>query len=244
MGLETHFLGQYSTFLIKAREVILMTKRFRNRTGAGRLLAKKLTAYTNCSNVLILALPRGGIPVAFEVAKALNVSLDICLVRKLGVPGHRELAMGAIAMGGVRVLNEDVLQWRGISTEEIDQVTAEEQQELERRDRLYRGCRPVPNVHNRTVILIDDGIATGSTLRAAIATLKEQQPECIIVAVPVAPPLVCQELTAEVDKVICLKIPENLYSISLWYDDFSQTTDEEVRSLLEKASCKPTPVSR
>ncbi|NEP58429.1 MAG: phosphoribosyltransferase [Symploca sp. SIO2G7] len=213
-----------------------MTRRLRNRTEAGRLLAKKLTTYTSCSDVLVLALPRGGVPVAFEVAKALKVPLDICLVRKLGVPNQRELAMGAIAMGGIRILNENVVQWRGISREVIEQVTAEEQQELERRDRLYRGYRPLPKVHNSKVILVDDGIATGSTLRAAIAVLQQQQPKSLITAVPVVPPLVYQELKAEVDKVVCLKMPKHLHSISLWYDDFSQTTDEEVRKLLQEAS--------
>ncbi|NET61211.1 MAG: phosphoribosyltransferase [Symploca sp. SIO2E6] len=216
-----------------------MTERLHNRTEAGQLLAKKLTAYTNCSDVLVLALPRGGVPVAFEVAKALKMPLDICLVRKLGIPSYRELAMGAIAMGGVRVLNEEVVQWRGISQEVIAQVTAEEQQELERRDRLFRGCRPLPRVHHRRVILVDDGIATGSTLRAAITLLQQQQPEGIIVAVPVVHPLVCQGLKVEVDKVVCLQMPKHLHSISLWYDDFSQTTDEEVQKLLEEASYEP-----
>ncbi|NEQ67067.1 MAG: phosphoribosyltransferase [Symploca sp. SIO1B1] len=219
-----------------------MTRRLHNRTEAGRLLAKKLTTYTNCSDVLVLALPRGGVPVASEVAKALKVPLDICLVRKLGVPNQKELAMGAIAMGGVRILNEDVVQWRGISKEMIEQVTTEEQLELERRDRLYRGCRPLPNVHHRKVILVDDGIATGSTLRAAIAVLQQQQPESIITAVPVISPLVCQELKTEVDKIVCLKMPKHLHSISLWYDDFSQTTDEEVRQLLQEANCELTSI--
>lgn len=221
-----------------------MTMRFQNRTEAGQLLAEKLAAYANRPDVLVLGLPRGGVPVAFEVAKALNVPLDICLVRKLGVPEQPELAMGAIATGGVMVLNDNAIQWQGISKEAIDTVAATEQQELERRDRIYRGDRPIPDVSQRTIILIDDGIATGSTLRAAIATLRQQQAECIVVAVPVAPSSTCNELKAEVDKVVCLITPESLCSISLWYEDFSQTTDEEVCNLLAQAAYKPTAASR
>ncbi len=221
-----------------------MTMVLPNRTEAGRLLAKKLTAYANRPDVLVLGLPRGGVPVAFEVAKALNLPLDICLVRKLGVPGHKELAMGAIAMGGVMVLNDEVIKWRRISRQAIDAVARRERLELGRRDRLYRGDRPIPDLRNRTVILIDDGIATGSTLRAAIAALRKLQPKSIVVAVPVAPPSTCNQLQAEVDEVVCLRTPEPLSSISLWYEDFSQTTDEEVRHLLARAACKPRAASR
>ncbi len=221
-----------------------MTMVLPNRTEAGRLLAKKLTAYANRSDVLVLGLPRGGVPVAFEVAKALNLPLDICLVRKLGVPGHKELAMGAIAMGGVMVLNDEVIKWRRISRQAIDAVARRERLELRRRDRLYRGDRPIPDLRNRTVILIDDGIATGSTLRAAIAALRKLQPKSIVVAVPVAPPSTCNQLQAEVDEVVCLRTPEPLSSISLWYEDFSQTTDEEVRHLLARAACKQAAASR
>ncbi len=221
-----------------------MTMVLPNRTEAGRLLAKKLTAYANRSDVLVLGLPRGGVPVAFEVAKALNLPLDICLVRKLGVPGHKELAMGAIAMGGVMVLNDEVIKWRRISRQAIDAVARRERLELRRRDRLYRGDRPIPDLRNRTVILIDDGIATGSTLRAAIAALRKLQPKSIVVAVPVAPPSTCNQLQAEVDEVVCLRTPEPLSSISLWYEDFSQTTDEEVRRLLARAAREPTVASR
>jgi putative phosphoribosyl transferase len=209
-----------------------MTRQFRNRTEAGQLLAKRLTTYANRSDVLVLALPRGGVPVAYEVATALNVPLDICLVRKLGLPGNKELAMGAIAMGGVMVLNDEVVRSLNISQATIEKVAASEQEELERRDRAYRGDRPPPDVRGRMIILIDDGIATGSTLRAAIATLKQQQPQSIIVAVPVAPLSTYNELKAEVDKVVSLVTPESFYSISVWYDDFTQTTDEEVRTLL------------
>lgn len=209
---------------------------FKNRTEAGRKLAKKLLPYTHRSDVLILALPRGGVPVAFEVAKALSVPLELCLVRKLGVPGHPELAMGAIAQGGSIVLNEDIIQWRRISPETLEGVIHKEREELERRSRRYQGDRAPLPLHNRTVIIVDDGIATGSTLRAAISTLKQQQPSGIIVAVPVAPPPICQELTAEVDRIVCLNMPTHLCSVSLWYDDFSQTTDEEVCRLLARAA--------
>ena len=211
-----------------------------NRIEAGRLLAVKLKTYANRSDVIVLGLPRGGVPVAFEIAKALNVPLDICLVRKLGVPGHQELAMGAIASGGVMAINEDVMRWRRISPQAFAKVRTKETEELERRDRLYRGNRPFPDLRDRTVILVDDGIATGSTIRAAIALLKEHEPKSIVVAVPVAPPSTCRELRAEVDKVVCLLKPEHLYSISLWYEDFSQTSDREVRNLLEAAACQPT----
>jgi putative phosphoribosyl transferase len=211
-----------------------MTKRFRNRTEAGQRLASKLKNYANRLDVLVLGLPRGGVPVAFEVAKALNAPLDICLVRKLGVPGYKELAMGAIALGGVQVVNYDVVSELGISSQTIDSVAATEQKELERRERVYRGNRTQPDVSNRTIILVDDGIATGSTMRAAIAVIRQQQPQQIIVAVPVACEQTCEELKTEVDKVVCLIIPENLYAVALWYENFEQTTDKEVHELLAK----------
>lgn len=220
-----------------------MTTRFRNRIEAGQLLAAQLKKYSNRSDVLVLGLPRGGVPVAYEVAKALNAPLDICLVRKLGVPGHKELAMGAIGSDGVRVLNYDVVSWLGISSKMIDEVAARELRELQRRDRAYRGDRPLPTVKNSTVILVDDGLATGATMRAAITVLKQEQPQSIIVAIPVAPRAACDELKAEVDKVVCLATPEPFYAIGLWYEDFSQTTDEEVRHLLESTS-NYTAVSR
>lgn len=209
-----------------------MMSRFPNRTEAGRMLAQQLKSYANQENLLVLGLPRGGVPVAFEVAKALNAPLDICIVRKLGVPGQKELAMGAIAAGGIGVLNYDVINTLGIDKEVIQVVAAEELQELERRDRTYRGDAPPINVKNKTVILIDDGIATGSTIRAAIAILKQQQPTKIIIAIPVAPASTYQELKSEVDEIVCLQIPELMSAIGLWYDDFSQTTDEEVSQVL------------
>ena len=210
-----------------------MTKQFRNRIQAGRFLAQQLKpTYANRSDVLVLGLPRGGVPVAYEIAKVLDAPLDICIVRKLGVPGHKELAMGAIATGEVMILNEGLVGSLGISQRDIKQVIAREQQELERRDRVYRSSRPAPDLRARTIIVVDDGIATGSTLKAALSTIKQQQPKRIVVAVPVAPPDVCNELNQEVDEVVCLLTPQWLGSISLWYDDFSPTTDEQVRNLL------------
>ena len=221
--------------LVQAKEVSVMTAKFRNRTEAGQMLATKLATYANRSDVTILALPRGGVPVAFEVAKALQAPLDICLVRKLGVPDHQELAMGAIAMHDVLVINHSIVEKLSISRDTIDRAIAIEKQELARRDRMYRGDRPLPSLHDRTVILIDDGIATGATLRAAISAIRQSDPAQIIVAVPVAPESTCTELLSVVDKVICLKKPEPLYSISYWYEDFSQTTDAEVKQLLAKS---------
>ena len=211
-----------------------MTAKFRNRTEAGQMLASRLSIYAR-DDVTILALPRGGVPVAFEVAKSLQVPLDICLVRKLGVPDHQELAMGAIAMHDVLVINHSIVEKLNISRDTIDRAIAIEKQELARRERMYRGDRPFPSLSDRTVILIDDGIATGATLRAAISAIRQSDPAEIIVAVPVAPESTCTELLSVVDKVICLKKPEPLYSISYWYEDFSQTTDAEVKQLLAKS---------
>jgi putative phosphoribosyl transferase len=211
-----------------------MWQKFYNRTEAGRLLAARLTEYANRSDVLVLGLPRGGVPVAFEVAKALDAPLDVCLVRKLGVPGHKELAMGAIATGGVRVLNENVVDWLRIPQATIEEVAAIEMRELERRNIAYRGNRLPPKVKNHTIILVDDGIATGATIRAAIATLKQQQPRELVVAVPVAGVTTCEELQAEVDKIVCVMMPENLYAIGIWYENFEQTTDAEVCELLTR----------
>ncbi|MCF4968033.1 phosphoribosyltransferase [Nostoc sp. CMAA1605] len=212
-----------------------MRQKFRDRTEAGKLLAAKLTAYTHHDDVLVLALPRGGVPVGYEVAKQLNAPLDICLVRKLGVPEHRELAMGAISLGKVRVINQSVVDLLGISPATIDSVAATEQLELNRRYQLYQGDRPLPNIQNQTIILVDDGIATGATIKAAIATIKQQQPRELIVAVPVAGISTCEELAREVDQVICVLMVENLYAIGIWYEDFAQTTDTQVRELLAKS---------
>jgi predicted phosphoribosyltransferase len=210
-------------------------RQFRDRAEAGRILASRLTKYAGRPGVLVLGLPRGGLPVAFEVAQALKAPLDVFLVRKLGVPGQEELAMGAIATGGVRVLNADVVRALGIANEVIDAVAAQEQRELERREQAYRDNRPAPQMRSRTVILIDDGLATGSTMRAAISALRQQAPARIIVAVPVGAAETCAELHDEADEFICARIPEPFYAVGLWYRNFSQTTDEEVHELLEKA---------
>jgi predicted phosphoribosyltransferase len=208
---------------------------FRDRSEAGRLLAAKLGAYANRPDVLVLALPRGGVLVAYEVARALNAPLDAFLVRKLGVPGHEEFAMGAIATGGVRVLNEPVVRALGIPDYAIDAVAVKEQEELARRERLYRGDRPPPDVRGETVILVDDGLATGATMQAAVKALREQHAKRIVVAVPVAAPESCEQLKEQVDDMICALTPEPFYAVGFWYQDFSQTTDEEVRELLESA---------
>ncbi|MBD6619962.1 phosphoribosyltransferase [Komarekiella sp. 'clone 1'] len=205
---------------------------FKDRRLAGQVLAGELTAYINRSDVLVLGLPRGGVPVAFEVAKALNAPLDVLVVRKLGVPNHEELAMGAIASGGVRILNEHIVNEVKISDEVIARIAAQEQRELERRERLYRGDKPDADLSGRTVILVDDGLATGATMWAAIMAVRKQQPAKIIVAVPVAALETCEALEAEVDEVVYVATPSPFYSVSLWYDNFPQTTDEEVRDLL------------
>jgi putative phosphoribosyl transferase len=211
-----------------------MNSKLKNRMEGGKLLAKKLTIYANREDVLILALPRGGVPVAFEIAQFLNLNLDICLVRKVGVPHQKELAMGAIAMGNIVVFNEDILHSLNISKETFNQVKEIEAQELNRREKKYRGDKPFPSLENKTIILVDDGIATGATLEAAIRSIKQQKPAQIIIAVPVAPPSICHYLERQVDQLICLLKPEVFSSISLWYDDFSQTTDQEVCELLAK----------
>lgn len=206
---------------------------FRDRYEAGRILAGKLTTYVDQSNVIVLALPRGGVPVAFEVAQALRAPLDVFLVRKLGLPGHEELAMGAIASGGVRVLNEEVVRVVQVPEDVLETVAATEQHELERRERLYRGDRPPLDVHGKMVVLVDDGLATGASMRAAVAALRQMRPARIIVAVPVGSMETCHELEHEADEVICDSTPEPFRAVGLWYEDFSQTSDEEVRELLE-----------
>jgi putative phosphoribosyl transferase len=207
---------------------------FKNRADAGRKLAAKLTRYADREDVLVLALPRGGVPVAYEVAKELKAPLDVFLVRKLGVPGHEELAMGAIASGGVRVINEELINYLGIPDDVIDAIAAVEQRELERRAVAYRDDRPPPEVKDRIVILIDDGLATGSTMRAAAASLRLQKPRRIVVAVPVSSPETCNEFRSEVDEIVCAVTPQHFQGVGLWYDDFSQTSDDEVRELLKR----------
>jgi putative phosphoribosyl transferase len=221
-----------------------MVTRFRDRAEAGRLLATKLAEYADRADVLVLGLPRGGVPVAFEVARGLKVPLDVFLVRKLGVPGHEELGMGALASGGVRVLNDELIRALQVNQESIHRVTEQETQELQRRERHYRNGRAGPDVRDRTIILIDDGLATGLTMRAAARALHQQQPAKIVVAVPVASLEVCEELKDLVDEVICTITPRELFAVGLWYEDFSQTGDDEVRELLERARREwPQPAS-
>jgi putative phosphoribosyl transferase len=210
--------------------------RFRDRFQAGRQLAAALQRYAGDPDLLVLALPRGGVPVGYEVARLLNAPLDVMLVRKLGVPGHEELAMGAIASGGVRILSNEVIRAFGIPERVVAGVAAEEAEELHRRERLYRDDRPPPAIEGRTAILVDDGLATGSTMRAAAAALRAQHPERLVVAVPVAPPETCASLRSEVDDVVCAREPEPFFAVGNWYDDFSQISDAEVRRLLQAGS--------
>jgi putative phosphoribosyl transferase len=208
---------------------------FEDRADAGRKLARELSAYAEREDVIVLGLPRGGVPVAFEVASALHAPMDVFLVRKLGVPGREELAMGAIASGDVRVLNRDVVRGLGISSQAIARVAGREREELQRRERAYRGDRPSPDVSDRIAILVDDGLATGASMRAAVAALRVQQPARIVVAVPVAPAETCKELRAEVDELVCGATPRPFMGVGAWYRDFSQTTDDEVKDLLLRA---------
>src|SRR5438128_1506477 len=212
---------------------------FPNRAEAGRVLGLKLSKYAGRDDVIVLGLPRGGVPVAYEVAQALRVPLDVFIVRKLGVPGHEELAMGAIASGGVRVLNDDVMRVLPIPQRVIDAVADRETEELQRRERLYRGDSPPANVHGRTVILVDDGLATGSTMRAAVKALRQLEPARIVVAVPVGAAETCSEFEQEADEAICAIAPEPFYAVGYWYADFEPTSDDEVRQLLSESREAP-----
>jgi putative phosphoribosyl transferase len=212
--------------------------RFRDRAEAGRALAGALSHYAGRDDVVVLALPRGGVPVAYEVAKALGAPLDVFLVRKLGVPGHEELAMGAIASGGVLVLDEGVLRWLGISEEQIQETLARELDELRRREAAYRDGRPLPDLKGKTVILVDDGLATGASMQAAARAVRRYDPARIVIAVPVASRATCDQFRDDVDEVVCAVTPEPFYAVGNWYADFSQTSDEEVRELLERAAEK------
>ena len=209
---------------------------FPNREEAGRLLAGKLEKYAGRNDVIVLGLPRGGVPVAYEVAQRLGVPLDVFIVRKLGVPGFEELAAGAIASGGVRVLNEDVLRALPKADQVIESVTAKETAELERREKSYRDDRPAPELRDRVVILVDDGLATGATMRAAVKALRQRGVAKIVVAVPVGPPDTCREFEDEADETICASAPEFFQAVGQYYEDFSQTSDEEVRDLLARAA--------
>lgn len=218
-----------------------MMMQFQNRVEAGQMLAKRLTKYANRPDVLVLALPRGGVPVGYEVAQALNAPLDVFVVRKLGVPGHEELAMGAIASGGVRVLNGSVIKGLNIPDDVIDAVAEREFCELERRERAYRDDRPAPEVQGRTVILVDDGIATGSTMKAAVEALRQLEARRIVVATPTAALSTVREMRQDVDEFLAVMTPADFAGVGQGYEDFSQTSDEEVRDLLEKGSQLPNP---
>jgi predicted phosphoribosyltransferase len=213
-----------------------MEEMFSNRAEAGRRLAEKLEKFAGRNDVIVLGLPRGGVPVAYEVARALGVHLDVFIVRKLGVPGFEELAVGAIASGGVRVLNEDVVRALPNADEIIDAVTTKETAELERREENYRGGRPAPDLRGRVVILVDDGLATGATMRAAIRALRQCGVARIVVAVPVGPPETCREVEEEADELVCAMTPESFHAVGQYYEDFSQTSDDEVRELLARAA--------
>ena len=208
---------------------------YRDRRHAGQVLARRLVDFKDRPDVIVLALPRGGVPVAFEVAQALHAPLDVFIVRKLGVPGREEYAMGAIASGEVCVLNHEVVDWLGISQADIDAVLQAERLELARREHLFREAKPVPSLHARTVLLIDDGLATGSTMRAAIRACRQQQPRHLVAAIPVADAAVCESLRNEADEVVCASTPEFFQAVGRWYEDFSQTSDDEVRALLAAA---------
>jgi predicted phosphoribosyltransferase len=207
---------------------------FRDRREAGVELAARLEEFGTRDDVVVLALPRGGVPVAYEVARALKAPLDVFLVRKLGVPGHQELAMGAIASGGVRVLNDEVLGWYGLPASAVDEVARTEQAELERRERVYREGRPPARLDGRTVLLIDDGLATGSSMKAAVEAVRRHGPARIVVGVPVGAPDTCRELAETADAVVCARTPQPFVAVGAWYRDFSQTTDAEVRELLHE----------
>ena len=209
---------------------------FPNRAEAGRLLATKLSKYAGRDDVIVLGLPRGGVPVAYEVARALRVPLDVFIVRKLGVPGFEELAVGALASGGVRVLNEDVMRALPNADEIVEAVTQRETAEVQRREEKYRDGRAAPEIRGKTVILIDDGLATGATMRAAVKALRQRGAAKIVVAVPVGPPDTCREFEDEADEVVCASAPEFFQAVGQYYEDFSQTSDEEVRNLLARAA--------
>ena len=205
---------------------------YRNRQHAGAELAACLTHLRGCADLIVLALPRGGVPVGYEVAQVLGAPLDVFLVRKLGVPGRRELAMGAIASGGVRVVNTEVMAWYGLTEADVQDAAREEQLELEHQEHHYREGRPPPALRDRVVVLVDDGLATGSTMRAAVQAVRAQSPARTVIAVPVGAPQTCRDLAALADEVVCPRMPHDFSAVGEWYEDFSPTTDNEVRALL------------
>jgi putative phosphoribosyl transferase len=213
-----------------------VTAQFQDRCEAGQFLATKLTEYADDVSLLVLAMPRGGVPVAYEVAKALRAPLDVFLVRKLGAPGYEELPMGAVASGGVRIFNDEVIQRLGISEKVIEAITREKQQELERREKIYRGPREPVAIAGRSVILVDDGLATGASMRAAVHALKTMQPKTIIAAVPIGSADTCNQIRSEADEVVCGIMPDPFYAVGAWYSDFMQITDEEINQLLNHAA--------
>jgi predicted phosphoribosyltransferase len=218
-----------------------MYGRYGNRAEAGRALASALGKYAGRSDLVVIGLPRGGVPVAYEVAQALGAPLDVFIVRKLGTPGQEELAMGAIATGGVRVLNQEVISALGIDRLEVNAVASRELAEITRREELYRGGRPRPDLRGRTVIVVDDGLATGSTMRAAVQALRQHAPREIVVAVPVGSVEACELLEQEADKLVCLVRPEFFLAVGAWFEDFTQTTDQEVKELLDRAEAQQQP---
>ena len=219
----------------------LDTVLFADRTDAGRALAAQVKTKVRDPDVLVLALPRGGVPVGFEVARALGAPLDVFLVRKLGMPGEEELAIGAIASGGVRVLNRDLIRYLRVSASTLEEITAREQVELERRERSYREGRPPLEVKGRTIVLVDDGLATGASMLAAARALRQRRARRIFIAVPVAARQTCEDFRKEVDEIICVATPEPFNAVGVWYQDFSQTSDEDVRNLLEQANGQMQP---
>jgi predicted phosphoribosyltransferase len=225
-----------------ASEVKTMSRPFRDRSDAGRQLASRLL-HLRDRRPIVLALPRGGVPIGYEIAKALRAPLDVLNVRKLGVPWHEELAIGAIATGGIRVLNNDVILSLGVSAEDLDEVVALQNIELDRRERLYRGGRPAPALEGRTVILVDDGIATGATIRAAIQVVRAQRPVRLVVATPVAQATIAAEIARLADEFVAVHAPADLFAVGVWYDDFEQLSDADVRHLLARASSLPVDVS-
>jgi putative phosphoribosyl transferase len=211
-----------------------MLARFANRTDAGRRLAAELQQYANRPDVIVLALPRGGVPIGYEVAKGLGAPLDVFVVRKIGLPWQEELAMGAVASGGVRVFDRNLIRVAHVSDADVERIADAEERELERRERLYRGDRPFPDLNAKTVILVDDGLATGASMRAAVAALREDKPARIVVAVPVAAPETCDAFRNIADEIVCAETPEPFQAVGQWYDDFSQTTDDDVKELLAR----------